>query len=137
MRYLARREYTRLELARKLAPHADTPQQLDELLDELQRRGWLSEQRAVEQVLRVRRAKFGAAHIAHELREKGVTEELIDGALEQFKGGEFDAALAVWRKKFSALPQDARERAKQMRFLQSRGFGMDVIRRVLRHDDEQ
>lgn len=129
---LARREYSRQELRRKLAPHAEDAGALDTLLDELQTRGWLSEERFVEQILHARRGKYGMQRIAHELREKGVAEALIEEALPQIKETELETARAVWAKKFGALPQDAKERARQMRFLQSRGFSPDVIGKVLR-----
>ena len=137
LRYLARREHSRLELAHKLGPYTESPRQVEDLLDELQRRGWLSEQRVVEQMVHARRAKFGAARIVHELREKGIADELIEEALPQLKQSELEAARSVWQKKFGKPPENAKERAKQMRFLQSRGFGLEVIGKVLRRRDAQ
>jgi regulatory protein len=132
--YLARREYSRDELQRKLQLHAEDRDALEALLDDLQRRGWLSEQRVVEQVVHARQSKFGSRRIAYELREKGITEELIDGALAGFD--ELTTARTVWARKFGTLPTDAKERAKQMRFLMSRGFGGDTIRKVLQGSGE-
>ena len=134
LRLLARREYSRHELQRRLAPHAEDAEALEPLLDDLKRRGWLSEQRVVEQVVHARQAKFGGRRIAHELREKGVADELIAGALAEFD--ELATARSVWAKKFGAWPADAKERAKQMRFLMSRGFGSETIRKVLRDSGE-
>lgn len=133
---LARREYSRQELARKLAPHAEEEAALESLLDDLQARGWLSETRFVEQMIRVRQEKFGSRRIVHELREKGVAEQAIQAALPQLKESELETARAVWARKFGNPPQDAKERAKQMRFLQSRGFGLDVIGKVLRCSED-
>ncbi len=132
LNYLARREHSRLELEKKLAPHAQTPTELSAVLDALEQRGFLSAQRMVEQVVHVRRNKFGSQRIAYELREKGIAEDLIAAALPALKETELDAAREVWLKKFGALPQDAGEKARQMRFLQSRGFRFDVIFQVLR-----
>jgi regulatory protein len=134
LRLLARREYSRDELQRRLAPHVEEAEALETLLDDLKRRGWLSEQRVVEQVVHARQAKFGGRRIAHELREKGVAEELIAGALGEFD--ELATARSVWAKKFGALPADANERGKQMRFLMSRGFGGETIRKVLQGSGE-
>ena len=134
LRLLARREYARDELQRRLAPHAEDAEALETLLDDLKRRGWLSEQRVVEQVVHARQARFGGRRIAHELREKGVAEELIEGAMAGFD--ELATARSVWAKKFGALPADAKERGKQMRFLMSRGFGSETIRKVLVGSDE-
>ena len=92
LRILARREYSRQELARKLAPITENPGEIPELLDDLERRGWLSESRVVEQVLASRRRRFGTQRIAHELREKGVSDAAIAGAQRQLKDSELDAA---------------------------------------------
>jgi len=132
---LARREHSRQELERKLAPRTENPEEIPPLLDEFERRGWLSEARVVEQTVAARRARFGAAHIAHELRSKGVSEAAIAAAESQLKDSEVEAARAVWQKKFGAAPSNPREKARQMRFLQGRGFSFDVIRRVLSGDD--
>ena len=133
---LARREYSRRELAAKLKPFAENPTEIPELLDDFERRGWLSESRVVEQVLATRRRRFGAQRITHELREKGVSEAAIGGAQERLNQSEIEAARAVWQRKFKAAPTNASERARQMRFLQGRGFSFDTICRLLRDADD-
>lgn len=135
LNYLARREYTRDELYRKLLPYAEEADSLEDLLADFKARGWLSEQRFVEQVVHARSGRYGSRYIAHELREKGVGEELIAQALPQLKENDLETARAIWSKKFGKPPQDANERAKQMRFLQSRGFGLDVIGKLLKGSD--
>jgi len=129
---LARREHTRSELQRKLATHAEDPQELIDLLDDLTRRDWLSDARFAEALVQGKQAKFGATRLAYELRERGVADDLIREQLAQLKESELDRARQVWQAKFGAPPQDAKARAKQMRFLQSRGFGLEVIGKVLR-----
>ncbi|MDD5300519.1 MAG: recombination regulator RecX [Gallionella sp.] len=142
LQYLARREYSRAELRGKLQPYAqagdefEPPENLDALLDDLTARGWLSDARAVTQLLHAKRSRFGTQRIAHELRQKGIAEELIGAALPALKESELETAREVWQRKFGALPQDAREKARQMRFLQSRGFGFEVIFQVLRPTEE-
>lgn len=139
LQYLARREYSRAELRGKLLPHIRTEgemdafptEELDALLDDLTKRGWLSDARAVAQLLHARRSRFGTRSIAQELRQKGVAENLIAEALPQLKETEFEAAREVWEKKFGVSPQDQKEKARQVRFLQSRGFAMDVIFKVV------
>ena len=106
------------------------------MLDDFERRGWLSEARVVEQVLASRRRRFGASRIAHELRGKGIADAAIADARETLKHTELAAAREVWRRKFKAPPADARERARHMRFLQGRGFSLDVIRKVVSGDDD-
>ncbi|HXU93425.1 MAG TPA: recombination regulator RecX [Gallionella sp.] len=140
MKYLARREYSRAELHSKLLPHAQADdgfdaapaEDLDALLDDLATRGWLSDERAATQLVHARRGRFGAQRIAHELRQKGFSENLIADALPELKEGELETARAVWQKKFGVPPRDAKEKARQARFLQSRGFSMDVVFKILR-----
>jgi len=134
---LGRREHSRQELQAKLQPFAEDPDELKALLDELEKRGWLSEARFVEQLTTTRRRKFGAARIVHELREKGVSDEAISAAQAQLKAGEVDAARAVWKKKFGKLPRSLQERGKQARFLAGRGFSAEVVHQVLRGSSEQ
>lgn len=132
LRYLSRREHTRAELENKLAGHAENESDLATVLDELTRGGFLSDQRALENMINTRRGKRGAARIVHDLRSKGVGEDLIALALPALKAGETDAARNVWQRKFGALPHDAGERARQTRFLHGRGFDFETIRIVLR-----
>jgi len=135
LNYLARREHTRKELARKLAPHTEDEAEIAALLEDFQQRGWLSEQRFVEQVVHARSGRYGSRYIAHELREKGVSDEAIATTLSQLKENDLETARTVWAKKFGKPPEDAKDRAKQMRFLQSRGFGLDVIGKLLNGSD--
>lgn len=140
LQYLARREYSRAELRGKLQLHADAdencgqlhPDGLDALLDDLTARGWLSDARAATQLLHAKRNRFGIQRITHELRQKGIADELISAALPALKETELGAAREVWQKKFGGIPHDEKEKARQIRFLQSRGFGLDVIFQVLR-----
>jgi regulatory protein len=136
LNYLSRREHSRVELEHKLARFAEDEVELVTVLDELQARGWLSEQRYVEQVMNVRRGKFGSRRLVHELREKGVSAAAIETAAAQYREQDLAAARAVWQRKYGHVARDAQERAKQMRFLQSRGFDMDVIRKVVQGCEE-
>ena len=115
LKALARREHSRQELQVKLQPHAEDPGEIEPLLDDLEKRGWLSEARFVEQLTTVRRRRFGAARILHELREKGVSDAALAAAQSQLKDSEVEAARAVWRKKFGSLPATLEERARQAR----------------------
>ena len=67
---------------------------------------------------------------------KGLGAELVAGAVASLKGSELERARDIWRKKFGGPAPDAADRAKQMRFLAARGFGGDVIRRVVSQADE-
>jgi regulatory protein len=137
LRFLARREHSRAELARKLAPHADDSTDIDSVLDDLESRGWLSERRVVEQVVHARRRRFGARRIERELLDKGISKDSVAAALPQLKEGELEAARAVWLRKFGGRqPGRPAERARQVRFLQGRGFDLDVILKVIEKRDE-
>lgn len=136
MRYLARREYSRHELRSKLLAFAQDGDDLEALLDDLERRNWLSDTRAAAQMINQRQQRFGAQRIVHELRQKGISQALIDAAMPELKDNELAAAREVWQKKFGHPPQDAKEKARQVRFLQSRGFPMAVVFKLLRMDNE-
>lgn len=129
--YLAKREYSYAELGQKLKTYAEESDDIPALLDDFKTRGWLSDARFTEQIVHARQAKFGSAKIAHELREKGVADTLIADAIAQVKVSELDNAREIWRKKFKSSPQSREEWAKQARFLQSRGFGFEMIKKVL------
>lgn len=136
MRYLARREHSRAELHAKLQPYVQEGDDLDAVLDELERRNWLSDVRATAQWVDAKRGRFGSQRIAHELRQKGIPENLISDAMPRLKETELEAVREVWQRKFGVQPEDSKEKAKQIRFLQSRGFSMEVIFKVLRHDEQ-
>jgi regulatory protein len=136
LRLLSGREYSRAELERKLAEFEEEPGALAKALDELQAKGFISEQRVVESVLHRRSAKLGTSRIRQELQSKGLDREAVDQAVEQLRATEVDRAREVWRKKFGVPPTDAAERGKQMRFLASRGFGGDAIHKVVAGSNE-
>jgi regulatory protein len=131
LEYLGKREYSYIELGQKLKAYADEGDDIPALLEDFKTRGWLSDARFTEQIVHARQSKFGSAKIAHELREKGVADHLIADAIEQVKDNELENATEVWRKKFKHGPKSREEWAKQARFMQSRGFGFDMIKKVL------
>ncbi|MBL8422811.1 MAG: recombination regulator RecX [Candidatus Accumulibacter phosphatis] len=134
LRLLARRDYARQELSRKLAPHAESAQQLAALLDDLAAGSLLSDQRYAATRISSRGARVGDARLAYELRGKGVAEDVVSAALAGVED-ELTRARRVWQRKFAGgapAAGDAAERARQARFLAGRGFSADTIRRVLR-----
>ena len=136
LRYLAAREYSRAELERKLAGHAESPEQLTRVLDDLQAKDFISEARVIESVVNRRQARLGAARIKYELQGKGLAPEAVAEAVSSLKASEVERAREVWRKKFGEPALDAAARGKQMRFLAARGFGSDAIRRALSQADQ-
>lgn len=131
LRLLSAREHSRVELERKLARFEQAPGELRQALDELQAKGFISEQRVVESVLHRRAGRLGAARIRQELQDKGLDRQLVEQAVAELKDSELVRARDVWRRKFAGAPASAAERAKQVRFLLTRGFSAEVVRRVL------
>ena len=130
LRLLSQREHSRSELERKLAAHEEEPGKLARALDELQARGFISEERVVESVMHRRASKLGTARIQQELAAKGVSSESMSEALAQLRSTELERAREVWSRKFDAPASDPKERARQIRFLLSRGFAAEVVRQV-------
>jgi len=136
LRLLSLREHSRQELERKLKPFEETPGELAEALDFLQAKDFINEQRVVESVVNRRSAKLGASRVRQELQAKGLPVEAIAEAVQEMRSTELERAREVWRKKFGEPPQDQAARAKQIRFLVSRGFAPEVVKRVVAGADD-
>lgn len=130
VKLLARREHTRAELVRKLSPHG-APDEIETVLNELSRSGLQSDARFAENFVRSQAGRLGAARLRQSLRTKGVSSTDIEAHVADLPG-EDERARSVWEKKFAAPPVDAREWAKQARFLQGRGFSAEIIRKLLK-----
>lgn len=140
LRYLAGREHSRQELARKLAPHAQEGDDVDAVLDWLQAQKFLSEERFAESLVHRRAARFGSARILSELQSHGLDESTVASLRADLLQGENERAWEVWSRKFGRPAEDAAAAAKQMRFLQQRGFThaaiQSVLRRAKQRDDD-
>ncbi len=134
--YLSRREYSRAELARKLAPYVDESESIEPVLDALEQEGWLSDARFAESLVHRRASRVGVARIVSELKRHAVGDSLVEEVNAQLRETELTRAQAVWRKKFGALPQTPAERAKQARFLAARGFSSATIVKLLKVGDD-
>jgi len=136
--WLARREHTRAELKKKLQPYAENFEAIIEVLDELERGGWQSDERFARAFCHHKSQKQGASLVAQGMRERGVPDDLIVESIESLRDSENDRARLVWEKKFSreGRPSDRKTWARQARFLASRGFGAAVISRVLGSDGD-
>ena len=134
---LARREHTRAEMARKLSLHCEYREQIEQLLDALVARGWLSETRFAESRANALARKFGSRKIEYDLMSRGVSAEVVERTMEQARAQELGNCRAAWQRKFGALPQDAAERGRQMRFLAGRGFSAEAVRQVLKAGDAE
>ena len=129
--FLSRREHSRTELAAKLARLSSDRAAIETLLDVLIAENFLSERRAAQSIVRVRSARQGSIRVAGELRARGITGDLAAEMLRDLKSTEAERAQALWERKFGEPAENAAGRARQMRFLQARGFALDVIRNVV------
>ena len=133
MRYLARREHSRDELARKLAPYAESNEILEGVLRELESRKQLSNERFAEERARWLARKYGAARIRHDLKTKGISEAASDRAVAELD--DMAKAKEILARKYREPATTREERAKRARFLQGRGFSSDIIRRLVLRDE--
>ncbi len=132
LRYLARREHSCEELKRKLVVHAEEGEDVEALLDELVKRGWLSDARYAEQAIRAKARRFGPLKVTHQLRARGLDAETIAAAFRAAAADGVSSMESVWRSRFHGTAADAREHARQARFLQGRGFALEEVLRFLK-----
>jgi regulatory protein len=134
---LARREHSRGELTRKLAQRGCEPGDIERALDALEDDRLLSDARFSEQFVRGRVERgAGPARIRADLRQRGVADGLAEAALDQYATDWRQRAREVRRKRFGdEPPADYKQRARQARFLQGRGFTAEQIGRVLNEVD--
>ncbi|MBP8922238.1 MAG: recombination regulator RecX [Thauera sp.] len=132
LRHLARRDHSRAELARKLAAHGDA-NEIDAVIERMGELGLQSDTRYAEAFVRGKAGRFGASRLRSELARRGIDRDLINEAIAgECVESEGDRARAVLRGRFTEPPADAREWARQARFLQTRGFAPDLIRKLLK-----
>jgi regulatory protein len=135
LRLLSTREHSRIELARKLARHAEEGDDIDALLDFLEKNNWLSQERFSESLIHRRSARYGNSRIVAELQSHGINGD----ALQELKAGlaedETARCCEVWRRKFGSVPEDAQQRSKQVRFLMQRGFSQRAVRAAMQGVD--
>lgn len=135
LQLLTRRDHSRAELKAKLASEASSEDELDAMLNVLQEQRLLSDTRYATQRVISRARRYGDARLRLDLRQHGVGDEDIAVALPE-GGDEAERCRAVWARKFGELPQSAEDRARQIRFLQYRGFSGEAIRQVMRGVDQ-
>ncbi|MEY4021024.1 MAG: RecX regulatory protein [Pseudomonadota bacterium] len=132
LRYLSAREHSRLELARKLTRHLEDGDDLNQLLDWLVAQKFLSDSRFAESLVNRRSARYGSSRILSELQSHGLDDEAVSTLRISLLEDENERAFQVWEKKFGVAATSHEERAKQMRFLQQRGFSNSAIQFVIK-----
>lgn len=133
---LARREYSRSDLRAKLAGDPSRSDvelaEVDALLDELATLGYLSDARFAQGMVRQKSGAFSKRAIGATLRARGVEGAAATDALAGVEIDDHDAMVALWRRRFGTPPSNDKEKARQVRFLQSRGFSLSAIFKLLR-----
>ncbi|CBJ39099.1 recombination regulator RecX (Modulates recA activity) [Ralstonia solanacearum CMR15] len=133
--YLSRREHSRAELRRKLAPHAESADEVETLLDWLEGENWLSNTRFAESVVHRRAGRYGTARLMQELKTHELGADALGEVKAQLQASEMARAKAVWGRRFGRPPADMAERAKQVRFMVARGFSRAVVSRIIQGAD--
>lgn len=135
---LARRDYARAELERRLGRRGFDAAAVAQALDDLERRGFLSDARVAAGTVERMRGRAGRRAIEHELRQRGIAPAARADALVQVDArDEFADAWRLWSKRFGHPPADQRERARQCRFLIARGYTTETALRVLRGEGDR
>lgn len=136
LRYLSMREHSRLELGRKLSRYAEEGDDVEALLDFLEKNNWLSQERFSESLVHRRSARFGNSRIMAELQSHGLSSE----ALKEVKAGLSDTEIArareLWERRFGEVATDPAERNKQVRFLMQRGFSQRAVFSAVKGEPE-
>jgi len=128
---LARREHSRFDLGRKLKRYTQDQGEIEQTLDALEARDFLSDKRFAEVFIRSRKERFGIQRLRYELNQHQIQSMVIESVLAPLEQTELQRAIKVWQRKFGQYASDQREYARQYRFLGQRGFRADVIRKVL------
>jgi regulatory protein len=136
LRYLSTREHSRLELGRKLARYVEEGDDVEALLDFLEKNNWLSQERFAESLINRRAGRYGNSRVLAELQNHGIAGEAMAELKSALQDSETARASEVWRRKFGEVAQDAAERSKQMRFLLQRGFSQRAARAAMQGGDE-
>jgi regulatory protein len=132
IRLLARREYARSELEHRLIAKGAPRNEVGFVLDELIAQGYLSDARYARAMATQKAGGHSRRSIAEALKAKGIARTDIERALVEAEADDEKALRALWQRRFGKPPTDEREKARQVRFLQARGFALSAIFRLLR-----
>ncbi len=136
VRMLARREHSAQELIAKLIAKGIKQEVAATVVDELNSRNLVSDQRFMEALIaaRVRRG-YGPLRIRQELQQRGVQQALAEECLAVHDPVWLERLHRVWSKKFAGVtPKNYAEWARQARFLQHRGFSTEQIKQVVQFE---
>lgn len=134
--FLSRRDYAYLELFNKLKKYSEDEAEIRRLLTDLASRGWLSEERYIKNYLTSKSSKYGLLKIKHTLNQKTANPKLVKQILGEAEIDEVTIAKELLMKKFPIVTNDQATRAKQIRFLQNKGFSFSIIQKVIKYIDD-
>ena len=129
--FLSRREYAYQELFTKLKKYSDNESEIRQVLDNLCESGYLSEQRFIKSFINSRSKKHGLLKIKYQLSQKTTDSNLVAQIINDTDFDEVALARELFKKKFGVVATDRAELAKQIRFLQNRGFSYSIIKQVI------
>lgn len=132
LKLLSMREHSRVELRRKLAPHAESPEQLEAVLDDMAASRFLCLERFADSVVHRKAARFGTARIKAELAQHQLPAHVAEAVVRTLRNTELERAQELWVRRFGEVASTPQEQARQARFLIARGFAGDIVRRVVR-----
>lgn len=135
LRFLSLREHSRQELARKLAKYAEESDDIEALLDLLEKNNWLSQERFSESLIHRRAARYGNSRIVAELQSHGVQGEALQELKSSLADTEIERAREIWQRKFGTVATDPQQRNKQIRFLLQRGFSQRAVMQAVKGAD--
>ena len=153
---LSSREYSEKGLREKLQRYTDDLDAINAVISRLQRENWQSDERFVETFVQSREHRWGNQKILQALSQHDLDSEQLGELKEDLEDSEYQRARDIWIKRFGSkygvdlydaedsvdyesldeterqsFEEQAKDRAKQMRFLASRGFSADVVYRVV------
>ena len=134
VRLLSRREHSAFEIRDKLAKREFDDAEITQAIVELKQGGWLSDERFAEAYIRMRQLKgFGPIRISMELGERGVDESIVSVFLHSDDDVWKQSLMQQYQKKYkNKTIENYNDKAKRIRFLQYRGFALDLIYQVVK-----
>lgn len=132
IRYLSNREHSKEELIRKLSPHAESLEEVERVLKQLEEKGLQSNTRFAESLVRRKSERYGHRRVSEELKRNKIDSDVTSQLIGQMRLTEFDRAKEIWDKKYGVVATDPKDLARQARFLANKGFDADIVLKIIR-----
>lgn len=129
--FLAKREYSVSELSQKLTKYTENLANIKLIIDEMLANRFLNEERFAENFTHSKSKKYGSLKVRYLLQNKLSNKELINDVLQEAKDNDLELAKRLWERRFGCVADNIKDKAKQVRFLQSRGIPMNIVIQVI------